>query len=247
GYSTGWGYQSSIPGRGPGYSKVYQCPHFDSGSGTPTGSLFGAHATGINWELYQYEHDIEEGYRLAYERLIDEARGLGAHGVVGAHLSTRQLSSFQTENTSVIEFTVLGTAVGCAGATPLPTPFTCHLSGQDLAKLMANGLVPASLILTMAAIRVIPGCQTSRLNTPLSNVELVQYGEAVDQCRQVAVERLKSKARASGEGVIGVDLKLDVADGGRRTEMMLVGTVVRRFSDTPATASPPPIMKLWDR
>jgi uncharacterized protein YbjQ (UPF0145 family) len=225
-------------GPSAGFSKTYPCPH---GYGYGIG-----HLGGLNWEQVYYEEGVEEAYRLALGRLVEEARELGAHGVVGVTVRFRHLSSYEGQASGrLVEFTVVGTAVRCPGAAPLEEPFTSHLSGQGLAKLVAAGLVPASLALGCGAIQVLAGCQMTLASRSFANVELTQYSEAIDQCRWVAVRRLEAMSGHTGEGVIGVDVNL--AGGGDLTEMMLLGTSVRRFSTSPLPSPPLPIMKLRDR
>ncbi len=223
-----------------GFSKTYPCPH---GYGLGFG---GGHVGGFNWEQTYYEQGVEEAYQLAHGRLIEEARSLGAHGVIGARVTFRHLSSYEGQAAGrVVEFTVVGTAVHCPGVPPLETPFTSHLSGQGLTKLISAGLVPASLVLSVGAVQVLAGCQVSFANQSFANVELTQYSEAIDQSREVASRRLEASSGHTGEGVIGVDLNL--AGGRELTEMILLGTSVRRFSDSPLPAEPLAIMKLRDR
>ena len=80
--------------------------------------------------------------RTAIDRMTTECAGLGGHGVVGVRLS---LGSFPLGG---LEFKAIGTAVRAPGAPPGPrVPFTCDLSGQDFAKLIVTGWVPAGLAL----------------------------------------------------------------------------------------------------
>ena len=46
-----------------------------------------------------------------------------------------------------LEFKAIGTAVRAPAAMPARRPFTSDLSGQDFAKLIADGAVPVSLVL----------------------------------------------------------------------------------------------------
>ncbi len=226
----------------PGFSEVYPCPH-----GYSFGPGFGGHQAGLNWEQTYYEQGIEEAYSLAHGRLVAEARDLQAHGVVGARLRFHRLNSQEFQSSGqVVEFTVIGTAVRCPGAAVLDTPFTSHLSGQGLAKLMSTGVVPAALVLAAGVVQVMPGCEANWSKTSLSNVELRQYSEALEQCRAIGVKRLDALSNDFGDGVIGVDTELALRDSSV-AEMMLIGTAVRRFSDVPLPAAPMAVMKLRDR
>ena len=75
--------------------------------------------------------------RQAIARMTAECEELGGHGVVGVLLT---IGSFPAGG---LEFKAIGTAVRAPGGVPLKRPFTSDLSGQDFAKLIMAGWVPA--------------------------------------------------------------------------------------------------------
>ena len=78
--------------------------------------------------------------RTAIDRMTAECAALGGHGVVGVRLSRGPFSL------GGLEFTAIGTAVRAPDAARRPrTPFTCGVSGQEFAKLIMAGWVPAGL------------------------------------------------------------------------------------------------------
>src|SRR5262252_501964 len=80
--------------------------------------------------------------RTAIGRMTAECARLGGHGVVGVRLSG---GSFPLGG---LKFTAIGTAVRAPGvADGRREPFTADLSGQDFAKLIMAGWVPAGLAL----------------------------------------------------------------------------------------------------
>ena len=78
-----------------------------------------------------------EARRAAIGRMVAECAELGGHGIVGVRLS---IGSFPAGG---LEFKAIGTAVRAPGAPPLRHPFTSDLSGQDFAKLVMKGWMPA--------------------------------------------------------------------------------------------------------
>ena len=58
-----------------GYSETYRCPH---------GFVSNEHRTwGQNLEQPWVEHAWAQGYGTAFDRMLEEAGELGAHGVIG--------------------------------------------------------------------------------------------------------------------------------------------------------------------
>src|SRR3984957_16738390 len=94
--STGWGTMGILGGQGmgagwspagfQGHFKGYPCTHAVYGLG---------HGYGVNYEDLYYEQALTDTFRLAHDRLREEAAALGAHGVVGVRhpLSDLQVAS----------------------------------------------------------------------------------------------------------------------------------------------------------
>ena len=231
-----WGYRW-YGSSGGGYMQAYPCPHSWVHDGM---------RTGYNWEHTSYEQGILEARQLAMSRLTEEATALGAHGVVGVEMTLRQMEG----TLHTIELTLFGTAVIRAGAPPLATPFTCHLSGQEVVKLLEAGYAPAALVMGVCAMEMDPGCGTEARGMSWGNVELPQFSDGVQACRDQAVRHLEEEATAVGDGVVGVQVDFAVRElpqEGKLADMRLVGTAVKRFerSDPPELSLP--ILRLTDR
>jgi uncharacterized protein YbjQ (UPF0145 family) len=242
--STGWGTLGAqnlaagwVPPGFRGYFKGYPCTHAVYGLG---------HGYGVNFEDVYYENGLAETYRLALDRLLAEASALGAHGVVGVRhtLSDLQLAS----SAPVVELKMIGTAIGRPSAPPLQEPFTSHLSGQQFAKLLSTGWVPASLVFGIGAIRSQGGCVGMSSAATWSGAEFLQRSEAVANAQHIAVEGIEEHARSFGERVIGVDVSLSIREGaeGAMASMQAVGTAVRRFRSHENVTSPEVMLRLTD-
>lgn len=237
GYGGGWG--------GVGGPSAWGAPQAGAGGvgwrvGPVAGGMgpWGNQWLAFAWERVVFESGIEEAAGLATSRLTREAQLLGAHGVVGVRLAFRYLPDM----ISVVEFTALGTAVVRPGAAPLPVPFTSHLDGQALLKLLDAGLVPVSVLVGAGSVRA----EMPRPAFSGQASDLAPFGDAIEASRRIAAERMQAQRAAQGWAVVGT-----LASTGQQTEggaelatTVLTGTVVRRF-DRPATGPQPlPVMRL---
>jgi uncharacterized protein YbjQ (UPF0145 family) len=179
--------------------------------------------------MYQARH-------TAIDRMTAECAAVGGHGVVGVHLSR---GSYPFGG---LQFTAIGTAVRAAGAVIGPrAPFTSDLSGQEFARLIGAGWVPAGLALGIAIESRHDDRATARQARPWSgNAEMAGWTELVNQARHDARRRLeRDVGRLGAEGVVIADMQMQVrqrdcpaAVGWRDhvVEITLIGTAIARFS-----------------
>jgi uncharacterized protein YbjQ (UPF0145 family) len=120
------------------------------------------------------------------------------------------------------------------------TPFTTHVSGQDLAKLLQAGWMPLALVLgiSVAAIHFDDSMfqQTRRGIGAVGNREVVGYTQLVNDARREARRALESAVRdQGGEGAV--------------VEATIVGSAIVAFerSQPPTTRAPLAIMRLDQR
>jgi len=178
----------------------------------------------------------DQARHTAVGRMITECAELGGHGVVGVRLSQKSFPLCGPQ------FTALGTAVRARRAAHgPPVPFTAEVSGQDFAKLIMMGWVPAGLVLGMSI-----GSRHDDRNTARQarwgsgNAEVAGWTDLVSQSRQDARRQLESDVRRLGaEGVVIATMEVRVrerdcpATVGCRdhiVEATLIGTAVARFS-----------------
>jgi len=243
--ATGWGSLGSqgmgggwSPSGFRGYFKGYPCTHAIYGLG---------HGYGVNYEDLYYESALTDTFRLAQERLLTEAAALGAHGVVGVRhtLSDLQVSS----SVPIIELKMVGTAIKRPTAAALDQPFTSHLSGQQFAKLLEMGWVPAALVFGVGAVRSQGGCVGMTSASTWSGAEFVQRSEAVQEAQHIAVNAVEDTARNFGDQVIGVEVALRLRESGESamSSMHAIGTAVRRFRDKDEVPIPDVLLRLSDK
>jgi len=179
---------------------------------------------------------MTQARHTAMDRMTAECAVLGGHGVVGVRLSR---GSFVLGG---LEFSAIGTAVRAPGADRGPrVPFTCDLSGQDFAKLIMTGWVPAGLVLGISiGLRHDDRTTIRQTRWRSGNAEVAGWTELVGQSRRDAREQLETDVRRLGaEGAVIAAMQLRVRERdcpvqvGRRdhiTEATLIGTAVTRFS-----------------
>lgn len=185
-----------------------------------------------------YLDALNRGYATALDRLTQEATAIGADGVVGITLTAAPLAG-------AVEFTALGTAVRARGPERPGRVFTTALSGQDVAKLMTAGWVPAVLVYGISvAVRHDDWQSRSQASWGAGNAEVTGYTQLVAHTRADARARLARHIRAAGaDGAIvssiGVRIwSVEPSESHRDhvAEASVFGTAIARFA---TTASPP--------
>ena len=187
-----------------------------------------------------------EARRKAIGRMVAECAELGGHGVVGVRLSIGPFAA------GGLEFKAIGTAVRAPGARPLKHPFTSDLSGQDFAKLVMRGWMPAGLVLGISiAARHDDWLTVGQTRWGAGNAEVTGYTELVNDARHDARTQLKADVKRLGaEGVVIADMDIRVRErecpaqeGGRDhiIEAINIGTAIVRFSTHSERSGPAPL------
>jgi uncharacterized protein YbjQ (UPF0145 family) len=190
--------------------------------------------------MYQARHE-------AIDRMTTECAELGGHGVVGVRLFR---GSFPLGG---MEFKAIGTAVRAPGAPHgHQVPFTSDLSGQDFAKLIMKGWVPAGLVLGISIGSRHDDRKTARQTRwRAGNAEVAGWTELVNEARHDARRQLERDVKRFGaDGVVIATMQMRVRERdcpvqmGRRdhiVEATLIGTAIARFSRAgPHHAGPDP-------
>ena len=236
GYTTVYGVGGSAGG---GRVRSYPCPHGFYGYGVGS-----EHRPGYNWEHSYYEAGITETRNLALRRILEETRGLNAHGVVGVRILRRHLEGVGNS----LEFTCIGTAVRRPGGPQLRAPFMSHLDGVSFSKLLHGGYVPVALVMGIGAMEIDPGCGTEWQLRSWSNSRIQQISDGIEEARMLGINHLESEVAAvDADGAVGVETDLATYELGGESmlvELFLLGTAVRRYAKEPLDEPPMPIMRL---
>ena len=234
-----------------GYTGGYGCPgawgsYGYSWGSSPTGARTQVSSAGGYASFGPLVQTMYEARRTAIKRMVEECQELGGHGVVGVRLSIGPFPS------GGLEFKAIGTAVRAPGAPPLRHPFTSDLSGQDFAKLVHKGWMPAGLVLGISvAARHDDWLTRGQTRWGAGNAEVTGYTELVNDARHDARTQLAAEVkRLGGQGVVVADMNFHVRErecpaqeGGRDhvVEAINVGTAIVRFSDHAERKGPSPL------
>ncbi len=173
--------------------------------------------------------------RKAISRMTEECARLGGHGVVGVRLTIGRFPA------GGLEFHAIGTAVRAPGAVPLGKPFTSDLTGQDFAKLIADGVVPVGLALGISiGARHDDWMTRSQTSWTAGNTEVGGYTELVNMTRHDARNELHHDVQRMGaDGVVVQRMELRIgehecrAQEGARdhvAEATIIGTAIVHFA-----------------
>ncbi|MFF0139985.1 heavy metal-binding domain-containing protein [Streptomyces sp. NPDC005227] len=221
------------------YTGVWGCPGAWSGDAGGPSSPWSSSFAPLLRTLYAAR-------RLALSRAVAECAALAGDGVVGVRLRIAQFPA------GGVEFTVRGTAVRARSRIRPRRPFTSHLSGQDFAKLIGTGWVPAGLAFGIALATRHDDWRTSRtISWTAGNQEVDGYTRLIGHVRREVRNQLALDARKQGgDGVVVDGMDLEVRERACTTygdthdldaEAVLVGTSVVRFDRSRRPAGPRPL------
>ena len=139
---------------------------------------------------------------LAVSRLRQEARLIGASGVVGVRLTVvRHEWADKT-----VEVQVIGTAVQGPGAAP-SDPWLSDLSGQEWWALHRAGYEPAALVWGHCTWFILTTQQDEWIEKSWSNQELTHWSAALGKARTLAMRHLTAEAKKHhATGITGVQI-----------------------------------------
>jgi len=186
----------------------------------PLGQVMGSTIYHVGWQytpMYQstemvtLSHAQYEARHLALSRLQQEARLLGAHGVIGVRLIRKS----HEWGDNLIEFTAQGTAVALADRPVPEYPFVCALSGQDFYALRRGGFFPVGFAFGTCTYYCVASYSTQWAGQggffgggAMQNTELTDYTQATYTARHTATSRLADEARqVRAEGVVGMTIE----------------------------------------
>jgi uncharacterized protein YbjQ (UPF0145 family) len=150
---------------------------------------------------------------LAMQRMQQEAKLLGASGVVGVRLKVKRPDLGQRHT----EFTAYGTAVRIAGYPSNAEPFTSNLSGQEFWQLHKAGYRPVGVVMGCCSFYVFSDWQTRRQQTGFfrsaPNQEITKYTQSFYDARELSMSRLDAELiQLSADGAIGVDVDFQIEE-----------------------------------
>lgn len=197
-------------------------------------------------EVLSRAYDAATG--LAVSRMAQEARLIGAHGVVGVRLSVvRHEWADKT-----VEVQVIGTAVQGPGAAPAD-PWMSDLSGMEWWALHRAGYEPAALVWGHCTWFILTTQQDEWIERSFANQELTHWSAALGRARTIAMAHLTREAKKHhATGITGVQIarRMDEVrlsgpgeDPAYEREhhnlvISIIGTAIRLRPDAPPGVTP---------
>jgi uncharacterized protein YbjQ (UPF0145 family) len=233
----------------PAYGSGYNIGFGAYGTVNPYNSRTATSGTGGLGAYAPLVRTLYQARRTAIGRMTAECQELGGHGVVGVRLT---IGGFPAGG---LEFKAIGTAIRAPGGMPLREPFSSDLSGQDFAKLIMAGWVPAGLVLGIAiGARHDDWVTINQTRWGSGNVEVGGYTDLINATRHDArVQLERDVARLGADGVVIQSMEMRVGEHecpvqeGRRdhlAEATTIGTAVAHFGRPHVTKPPLAIMSL---
>jgi uncharacterized protein YbjQ (UPF0145 family) len=195
-----------------------------------------------NQEMTVLSQAMYEARELAMSRMREEAKDMGADGIVGVQLTVKRLEW----DSHILEFMAIGTGIVHASGHPGykgpdGLPFTSDLSGQDFWTLLQAGYRPLEMVMGSCVYHVAHQGLLKSLGQIGRNVEMTNFSQALYDAREIAMERMQQEAiEAGAEGVVGVDLH----EGSHNwqphvIEFFAIGTAVKPISTEPDASTIP--------
>lgn len=153
----------------------------------------------LHSRVARYATALQAGRRVCVNRMTAECAALRGDGVVAVRVRVAPCPGTK----QALQFTALGAAVQAGASVHLAAPFTAHVSGQDFAKLIMAGWVPAGVVFGVAACwRSWPAGAAPRRRGD-GNRELAAWADAVATACWDARDCLLADAkRIGGDGVV---------------------------------------------
>ncbi len=193
----------------------------------------------------QVEAALQGARHAAVNRLVLECQDLRGDGIVGVRLTMQPFIG------GGIEVQAIGTAVRADGAVRPSFPFTSDLTGQDFAKLILGGWLPAGLVMGAAVLIRHDDYTTAWQSGSWNNIEVTGITQLVSNARDRARETLRADAaRFGAHHVVLRDLSLRVHHQGCRAgneghdhvaESLAIGTALAPLRHGHATEVPRPL------
>ncbi len=156
-----------------------------------------------NQELQVLTSAMYQARELAMNRMRMEAAALQADGIVSVSL----LITYHAWSENTAEFTCIGTAVrhaqdGNDWKSTDGGPFTSHVSGQALWKLVKAGYRPVGMVLGNCVYHIAYQGAIQQMKQTGQNVENPTFTQAIYDARELAMGRMQSEAERLGADLV---------------------------------------------
>ena len=206
------------------------------------GGLLGGLKTLTRGEIKQFSDIFNHTRHLALQRIVDEAKRVGANAVVGIQTRTMPFRG-------VHEMIMMGTASHNALLPPeyAKSPITSDLTCEEMWNMANLGYTPLKLVMGTAvySLGVIGGLKA--MFKSFVRGEISDLTSLVYDAREHAIGLIRAEADAIGaDDVVGI--KTHIHELGGLIEFMAIGTAVKRIPGlTTVTETLPPQAIIRDK
>lgn len=180
-----------------------------------------------SFEMNTLSQAHQHAASLALLRLEQEAKLVGAHGVIGVRFTRR---SYEW-GSNLLEYTAIGTAIKLPNAPFTGRPFLSDLSGQEFWTLLQAGYYPAGVVTGYCSYYVALGSNLTQQImgwwSGSSNQEIGPFTQGLYQARRLAMTRASEMAnKQQALGIVGMHL-----ENSRQIQEYETDNPQRRFMD----------------
>lgn len=163
-----------------------------------------------SYEMQTLSQAHQDAASLALTRLEQEARLVGAHGVIGVRFTRRRYEW----GSHLLEYTAIGTAIKLPNTPLTGRPFLSDLSGQEFWTLLQAGYYPAGVVYGYCSYYVALGSNlTQQIQgwwTGSNNQEIGPFTQGLYNARHQAITRVNDMARKQQAlGIVGMHIEND--------------------------------------
>ena len=188
------------------------------------GGIMGAFKSMARGEVHQFSQVFNQTRHLALDRIVAEAKTVGANSVVGIQTSIIPFQGMQ-------EMLMLGTASyhPALPAQYAQTPVTSDLTNEEMWNIVKMGYMPIQLVLGVSVYSLgIVGGITSAFKS-LGRGEIAELTSLIYEARENAIARIAQDAAACGaDDVVGIKTYVYQLGSGI-IEFMAIGTAVKKI------------------
>jgi uncharacterized protein YbjQ (UPF0145 family) len=206
------------------------------------GGIIGGLKTMIRGEIKEFSDIFNATRHHALDRVVDEARRVGANAVVGIRTNVERFNGAH-------EMFMAGTAASHPALTAFARdPVTSDLTGEELWSLSAMGFAPLKLLMSTSVYSLGALGGLKAMFKGFVKGEISDLTTLVYDAREHVFERIEQEAAQLGaDEVVGIKTYI-VELGSGLIEFVAVGTAVRRMPGLAvATATLPAQAVIRDR
>ncbi|PYQ12588.1 MAG: hypothetical protein DMF80_16605 [Acidobacteria bacterium] len=184
------------------------------------GGIGAALKTLVGGEVSQMTTVIHDGRRMAYERMVAEAKERGGVGITG-------VTSELVQHGNNIEFLSVGSCLhATGGGAAEQVGFSTSADGQELYCQLDAGFAPLRFVFGNVAYSIGVGGGILGAVRRLARGEVPEYSDIFNRTRHLALQRIGAEARAAGANAV-VGIETSIIPFGGMQEMVMIGTASR--------------------